>query len=222
MTVVCLAGGTGGAKLAAGLQDLVGGELAVIANTADDTEVHGLLVCLDPDLITYRLADQIDEERGWGIRDDAFVLHERLEQLGPPDGFASPTAISPPCLYRTHFIAEGGTLTAAQAQISRALGAAAAVLPMCEQPVGPGSGRQPPEREACRSSSILDRGAAPIEGVELDGIAAATPTREVLEALAAAEAVIVGPSNPVISIGPILAVPGMREAIAAAPGTWSR
>ena len=107
----------------------------MIANTADDTEVHGLLVCPDPDLITYWLADEIDEERGWGIRDDAFVLHERLEQLGAPGWFRLSDRDLATCLYRTHFIAEGGTLTAAQAQISRALGAAAAVLPMCEQPV---------------------------------------------------------------------------------------
>ena len=217
MTVVCLAGGTGGAKLAAGLQDLVGGQLAVIANTADDTEVHGLLVCPDPDLITYWLADEIDEERGWGIRDDAFVLHERLEQLGAPGWFRLSDRDLATCLYRTHFIAEGGTLTAAQAQISRALGAAAAVLPMCEQPVRTRV-QTPAGTRGLQEFLILDRGEAPIEGVELEGIAAATPTPEVLEALVAAEAVIVGPSNPVISIGPILAVPGMREAIAAAPG----
>ena len=97
MSVVCLAGGTGGAKLAAGLQELVGDELAVIANTADDIEVHGLLVCPDPDLVTYWLAGEIDEERGWGIRDDTFTVHERLEQLGAPGLVRrSPTATSPP------------------------------------------------------------------------------------------------------------------------------
>ena len=203
MSVVCLAGGTGGAKLAAGLQDLVGSELAVIANTGDDTEVHGLLVCPDPDLITYWLAGEIDEKRGWGIR-------------GAPGWFGLSDRDLATCLYRTHFIAEGGTLTAAQAQIARALGASARVLPMCEQPVRTRV-RTPSGWRGLQEFLILDRGEAPIEGVELEGIAAATPTPEVLEALAAAEAVIVGPSNPVISIGPILAVPGMREALAASP-----
>ena len=217
MTVVCLAGGTGGAKLAAGLQDLLGDELAVIANTGDDIEVHGVHVSPDPDLVTYWLTGQIDEERGWGIRDDTFTVHERLEALGAPGWFSLSDRDLATCLYRTHFVAEGGTLTAAQAQVARALGATARVLPMTEAPVRTRV-RTPAGWRGLQEFLILDHGEAAIEGVELDGIAEARPTPEVLEALAGAELVIVGPSNPVISIGPILAVPGMREAIAAAPG----
>jgi LPPG:FO 2-phospho-L-lactate transferase len=216
MSVACLAGGTGGAKLAAGLQDIVGAELAVIANTGDDTEVHGLLVCPDPDLITYWLAGEIDEQRGWGIRDDAFVVHERLQRLGAPGWFGLSDRDLATCLYRTHFIDEGGTLTAAQAQIARALGVRGRVLPMCEQPVRTRV-RTAAGWRGLQEFLILEHAEAPIEGVELEGIGAATPTPEVLAALAAAEAIIVGPSNPVISIGPILAVPGMREALAASP-----
>jgi LPPG:FO 2-phospho-L-lactate transferase len=212
--VVVLAGGTGGAKLAAGLQALVGDELAVIANTGDDTEVHGLLVCPDPDLITYWLADQIDEERGWGIRDDGFVVHERLELLGAPGWFSLSDRDLATAIYRTHFLAEGGTLTAAQGQIARALGARARVLPMCEQPVRTRV-LTPSGWRGLQEFLILDRGAAPIEAVELDGIATAGPSPEVLGAVADAEVVIVGPSNPVISIGPILAVPGIRDALVA-------
>ena len=217
MGVVLLAGGTGGAKLAAGLQDVLGGDLGVVANTADDVEVHGLLVCPDPDLVTYRLCDQLDEERGWGIRDDTFVVHERLEHLGAPGWFALGDRDLATCAYRTHFIGEGGTLTAAQAQIARALGVRARVLPMTEQRVRT-IVRTPAGRRGVQEFLILDHGEAPIEGVELEGIADAAPTPEVIEALAGAEAVIIGPSNPVISIGPILAVPGMREAIGSAPG----
>ena len=135
MRIALLAGGTGGAKLAAGMQELVGGDLAVIANTADDTRIHGLHVSPDPDLITYWLAGEIDEERGWGIQGDSFTVHERLERLGAPGWFQLSDRDLATCLYRTHFIAEGGTLTAAQGQIARALGVRAAVLPMCEQPV---------------------------------------------------------------------------------------
>jgi LPPG:FO 2-phospho-L-lactate transferase len=215
MTVVCLAGGTGGAKLAAGLQDIVGAELSVIANTGDDTEVHGLLVCPDPDLVTYWLAGQIDEERGWGIRDDSFTVHERLEQLGAPGWFSLSDRDLATCLYRTHFLTEGGTLTAAQAQIARALGVKASVLPMTDHSVRTQI-LTPAGRRGLQEFLILDHGEAPIEGVELDGIAGAVPTREVLAAIAAAETIVIGPSNPVISIGPILAVPGMRDAIAAA------
>ena len=217
MGVVVLAGGTGGAKLAAGLQEVLGAELAVVANTGDDTEVHGLLVCPDPDLCTYWLADQIDEERGWGIRDDTFTVHERLEQLGAPGWFSLSDRDLATCLYRTHFMSEGGTLTAAQAQIARALGVRASVLPMSEDRVRTRV-RTPAGWRGLQEFLIVDRGEAPIEGVELDGIVDARPSPEVLEALAAAEMVIVGPSNPVISIGPILSVPGMRDAIAAAPG----
>jgi LPPG:FO 2-phospho-L-lactate transferase len=196
---------------------MVGDELAVIANTGDDVEAHGLLVCPDPDLCTYWLTGQIDEERGWGIRDDTFTVHERLQQLGAPGWFSLSDRDLATCLYRTHFIAEGGTLTAAQGQIAGALGAHASVLPMSEDPVRT---RVLTSRgwRGLQEYLILDHAEAPIEGIELDGIAAARPTREVLAALADAEVVIVGPSNPVISIGPILAVPGMREAIAAAPG----
>ncbi len=99
-----------------------GADLAVIANTADDTRIHGLHVSPDPDLVTYWLAGEIDEERGWGIRDDSFTVHERIERLGAPGWFQLSDRDLATCLYRTHFIAEGGTLTAAQDQIARALG----------------------------------------------------------------------------------------------------
>jgi LPPG:FO 2-phospho-L-lactate transferase len=186
----------------------------VIANTADDTEVHGLLVCPDPDLVTYWLADQVDEQRGWGIRDDGFAVHERLEALGAPSWFRLSDRDLATCVYRTHFLAEGGSLTDAQAQIARALGVRARVLPMCEQPVRTRV-LTPSGWRGLQEFLILDRGAAPIRAVEVDGIAEAVPSPQVLAALAAAELVIIGPSNPVISIGPILAVPGMREALAA-------
>ena len=214
MRTVLLAGGTGGGKLAAGLQDLVGEELSVIANTADDIEMHGLLVSPDPDLCTYWLAGEIDEERGWGLRDDTFVVSERLEALGAPGWFSLSDRDLATCVYRTHFLAEGGTVTAAQAQIARSLGVRAAVLPMSEQPV----------RTRVRTAAgwrqlqeflILDRGAGAIERVELSGIETASATPEVLEAIATAEVIVIAPSNPVISIGPILATAGIREAIEA-------
>jgi LPPG:FO 2-phospho-L-lactate transferase len=216
MRVALLAGGTGGAKLAAGMQDLVGSELSVIANTGDDTWIHGLHVSPDPDLVTYWLAGAIDEERGWGIRDDSFIVHERLEQLGAPGWFQLSDRDLATCLYRTHFRAEGGSLTAAQAQIARALGVRAAVLPMCEEAVQtrvltPGGWVN------LQEYLIVERAEPSIERVEARGLDRAAPTAEVLAALAGAEAIVIGPSNPVISIGPILSVPGVREAIAS-PG----
>ena len=196
------------------MQDILGDGLSVIANTADDCEVHGLHVSPDPDLCTYWLAGQIDEGRGWGIAGDTFAVHERLVELGAPDWFSLSDRDLAACLYRTHFLAEGGTLTAAQAQIARGLGAAASVLPMCEERVTTRV-RTPAGWRGLQEFLILDGGAAPIEAVEVDGLAEARASKEALSALAAADAVVIGPSNPVISIGPILAVPGMRDAIAA-------
>jgi LPPG:FO 2-phospho-L-lactate transferase len=216
MKVAVLAGGSGGAKLAAGMQEILGGGLAVIANTGDDTDVHGLHVSPDPDLITYWLAGEIDEERGWGIRGDSEVVSERLGTLGAETWLTLTDRDLATCVYRTHFIAEGGTLTAAQGQIARALGVEARVLPMCEAPVRTHV-HTPAGRRGLQEFLILDAGAAPIERVEVEGLDAAAPTPEVEAALAAADAIVVGPSNPVISIGPILSVPGMRAAIGA-PG----
>ena len=215
MKVALLAGGTGGAKLAAGMQAVVGFELSVIANTGDDVEALGVHVSPDPDLITYWLAGEIDEERGWGIRGDTFTAFERMVELGAADWFGLSDRDLAACLYRTHFLGEGGRLTDAQAQISRGLGVAARVLPMSDSPVRTrvrtGAGWR-----GLQEYLVLDRGEPAVAAVELDGVATADPTPEVLAALAEAELIVIGPSNPVISIGPILAVPGLREAIAAA------
>jgi LPPG:FO 2-phospho-L-lactate transferase len=212
MRIALLAGGTGGAKLAAGIHELADSDLAVIANTADDTWVHGLHVSPDPDLITYWLAGEIDEERGWGIQGDSFAAHERLVALGAPGWFRLSDRDLATCLYRTHFVAEGGTLTGAQGQIARALGVRAAVLPMCEQPVHTRV-LTPDGWRGLQEFLIVDQSQSPIEGIEVQGLEGASPSPEVREALAAADVIVVGPSNPVISIGPILSVPGMREAI---------
>jgi len=216
MRIALLAGGTGGAKLAAGMQELAGDELAVIANTADDTDVVGIRVSPDPDLITYWLAGEIDEERGWGIKGDSFATFERLVRLGAPDWFRLSDRDLATCIYRTYFLAEGGRLTDAHAQIAHQLGVRAAVLPMCEERV----------RTEVRTGAgwrdfqeylILDRGEPAVEEVRVEGIEGAAPTPEVLGALASAEAIVIGPSNPVVSIGPILALRGMVEAIRDAP-----
>ena len=135
MRVALLTGGTGGAKLAAGMQEELGDELTAIANTGDDIEVLGVHVSPDPDLVTYWLSGEIDAERGWGIRDDGFTVFERLTKLGAPSWFGLSDRDLAACLYRRQFIEEGGRHTDAQAQIARALGVQAAVLPMCEERV---------------------------------------------------------------------------------------
>lgn len=215
MRIALLSGGTGGAKLAAGMQEEIGADLTVIANTADDVELLGVHVSPDPDLVTYWLSGEIDAERGWGIRDDDFVVFNRLKRLGAPDWFSLSDRDLAACLYRREFIAEGGRQTDAQAQIARGLGAIARVLPMCDEPVRARVQTAAGPR-GLQEYLIVDRGEPEVLGVELEGIAEAKPTPEVLAALRDAQAIVIGPSNPVISIGPILAVPGMREAIAEA------
>jgi LPPG:FO 2-phospho-L-lactate transferase len=214
MRVALLAGGTGGAKLGAGMQEEIGSDLTVIANTADDVETLGVHVSPDPDLVTYWLSGEIDAERGWGIRDDTFTVFERLTKLGAPEWFGLSDRDLAACLYRREFLDAGGRLTDAQAQIARALGVAAAVLPMCDAPVRTRVRTAAGER-GLQEYLIVDRGEPEVLGVELEGIAEAEASPEVVEALSRAEAIVIGPSNPVISIGPILAVPGVREAISA-------
>ena len=212
--VVVLAGGTGGAKLARGMLDVVGADdLVVVANTGDDVEMHGVHVSPDPDLVTYWLADLIDE-RGWGIDGDTWQVMDALEAAGRPAWFRLGDRDLAMCLLRTRLLHEGRPLTEAHADVVDALGVGARVLPMADEPVATWV-RSDGEWRPFQEFMILERGAQP-EAVEFRGAADTRPTAAVLDALASAEAIVIGPSNPFISIGPILAVPGMREALAAA------
>ncbi len=132
--VILLTGGTGGAKLARGLQDVVGDDLVVIANTGDDVEVHGGHVSPDPDLVTFWLADRIDE-RGWGLRDDTFAVMEGLRELGDDVWFNLGDRDLALCLRRARRLAEGARLTTVLDEARRALGVPATVLPMSDEPV---------------------------------------------------------------------------------------
>jgi LPPG:FO 2-phospho-L-lactate transferase len=212
--VVVLAGGTGGAKLAAGLYDLLGpDELTVIANTGDDVELYGVHVSPDPDLVTYWLAGIIDE-RGWGIEGDSWRVMGALEAAGRPSWFRLGDRDLAMCLVRTQELNAGRRLTEAHGEVVSALGVRARVLPMSDAPVRTYV-RTPAGWRPFQEFMILDRAAAPIQEVELRGIAQAAAPPEVLDAIARADAILIGPSNPIISIGPILAVPGMKEALAA-------
>jgi len=211
--VAVLAGGTGGAKLARGMLDVVGPEeLCVVANTADDVEVYGVHVSPDPDLVAFWLADLIDE-RGYGLRGDTWEVMTALADAGRATWFRLGDRDLALCLVRTELLRAGRRLTEAHAAVLEALGTRARVLPMSDEPVRThvrAGGRWWPFQEF-----MIVAGAGPaVEEVELRGIAQAAPSAEVLDALAQAEAIVIGPSNPVISIGPILAVPGTCEAIA--------
>jgi len=214
--VVVLAGGTGGAKLARGMLDVVGAEhLVVIANTGDDIEVYGAYVSPDPDLVTFWLADQIDV-RGWGLESDTFAVMDELRRLGVDVWFNLGDRDLAIGLERARQLDEGATPTAAQARIAAALGVRATILPMSDRPVRTRvlvGGSWVPLQEFL----IRHGGRAPIDDVDFRHLRAAAPTPEVSTAIATARAIVIGPSNPVISIGPILALGGVRDAIRTAP-----
>jgi LPPG:FO 2-phospho-L-lactate transferase len=192
--------------------DAVGAEeLAVIANTADDVEVHGVHVSPDPDLVTWWLADMIDE-RGWGIDGDTWYAMDALEAAGEPAWFRLGDRDLAMCRIRTELLGAGERLTEAHASVAREVGVTAQVLPMSDDPVRTRV-RTAGRWRDFQEFMIVDRAAAPIEAVEVTGASGARPTPEVLAAIRRAEAVVIGPSNPVISIGPILALDGMREAL---------
>jgi LPPG:FO 2-phospho-L-lactate transferase len=213
-SVVVLSGGSGGAKLARGLADACD-QLTVVANTGDDVEIYGVHVSPDPDLVTYWLADEIDE-RGWGLRDDSWQVMDALERAGHPHWFRLGDRDLAMCLLRTERLRSGESLTEAHRTVVDAMGVTTHVLPMSDAPVSTfvgARGRMFPFQEFM----ILERAEGPIESVDLRGLDRAAPSDPVLEAIAAADAIVIGPSNPVISIGPILALPGMREALRGAP-----
>jgi len=207
--VVLLSGGTGGAKLARGLLAL--SDLTVIANTGDDVEIHGAHVSPDPDLITFWLADRIDA-RGWGLAGDTFAVMEGLRELGDDVWFNLGDRDLALCLRRSRRLAEGARLTDVLDEHRRAFGIDARVLPMADEPVRTRV-RARGVWHGLQEFLIRERGEGPVEEVAYANAGAAAPPPEALEALASADAIVVGPSNPAISILPILAVPGMREAL---------
>jgi LPPG:FO 2-phospho-L-lactate transferase len=214
--VVLLTGGTGGAKLARGLLDVLGPDrLAVVANTGDDVAAFGLHVSPDPDLVTYWLAGVIDERRGYGIEGETHHVFEQLVSLGAPDWFSLGDRDLATCLMRTQLLHEGRRLTEIARGLAAALGAGAAVLPMSDEPVQTYV-RTEGEWRHFQEYLIQQRSDPELEGVEFRGADQARPTPEVMRAIGEADVILIGPSNPIASIGPILALPGVREALAGA------
>ena len=213
--VVVLAGGTGGAKLARGMLDVVGSDLVVVANTADDVELYGAHVSPDPDLCTFWLADRIDA-RGWGLDGDSFQVMDGLRELGVDVWFNLGDRDLAIGLDRSRRLADGERLTETLAALTASFGLDARVLPMSDEVVRTrvrAGGRWWPFQEFM----IRNRAQGPVEGVAFDGIDGAPPPLEVLDALAGARAIVIGPSNPVISVRPILDVPGLADAMRASP-----
>lgn len=208
MKVVVLAGGTGGAKLAAGFLSLLPGrDLTVVANTADDDEFWGLLVSPDVDAVVYRLAGAFNDEAGYGVKGDSFHVLEALQRLGERAWFRIGDNDFATHLLRSEMLRRGDRLTEACIEICRRWGVEARVLPMTDERV---------RTRFATDGGVLsfqeyfvrERLAPALRGIEFEGIDSAGPTPEVLAALADADLVVIGPSNPLISIAPILKVIG--------------
>jgi LPPG:FO 2-phospho-L-lactate transferase len=219
MKIVALAGGTGAAKLLRGLAPLVDpAELTIVGNTGDDTEIWGLHISPDLDTVCYTLAGLIDERKGWGLRDETFHALEQMPRLGEPAWFGLGDRDLATHLHRTRLLREGRSLTAVTADIVAALGVPARVLPMSDQAVRTRI-LGPEGWISFQEYFVREKAQTDVRAVAYAGAADSAPAPGVLTAIAEARAVIVCPSNPITSVGPILAVPGIAAALAATRAT---
>jgi LPPG:FO 2-phospho-L-lactate transferase len=212
MNVVLLAGGVGGAKMAEGLAAHAGADLSVIVNTGDDLELYGLAIWPDHDTVAYTLTGLDDEIRGWGLRDETWTVMDRLEALGDEPWFRLGDRDLATHLWRTDRLRAGARPTDVALELRAALGFEPRILPMADQPV----------RTEVRTDDgwlefqeyFVHRHQEPtVHEVRFRGIEDARATPEVTEAVDAADVIVIAPSNPVVSIDPILAVDGIRPAL---------
>ena len=215
--VVLLAGGVGGAKLAHGFQQVLpAGDLTVIVNVADDLDLFGLHVSPDLDTVLYTLAGLANPETGWGIAGDTLGALPLLERYGEPGWFRIGDADLATHVRRTHLLRDGASLTDATAAMATGLGVASRILPATDDPLRTFVGTDGGELDF--QTYFVQRGQRDeVRSVRFAGIDAAKTSTAALDALAGAELVVLAPSNPIVSIGPILALSGVREAVAARP-----
>lgn len=210
MKVVLLAGGTGGAKLAAGFQTLLpDGSLTVVANTADDDEFWGLWVSPDVDAVIYRLAGVFNEDAGYGLKDDTVNTLNALGRLGEPVWFSIGDRDLATHVLRTDMLRRGCRLTETALALCERFGVRARVLPMSDQPVRTRFGTDAGTL-SFQEYFVRERLKPAMRSIEFAGIESARPTPEVITALDEADLVVIGPSNPLISIDPILALTAAR------------
>ncbi len=214
MKVCAFAGGVGGAKLAAGLQDVLPpGDLTVVVNTADDFDLWGLHICPDLDTVMYTLAGISNPETGWGLAGESFDALSMLERYGEETWFKLGDRDLATHILRTSRLRSAETLTEVTAALSGSLGVESTILPMSDDPVS--TVLETPEGRLEFQEYFVRRAQRDeVLGVELRGIESTRPTGAVLAAISRADTLVFCPSNPVVSVGPILAVPGIREALA--------
>ena len=214
MDVTALAGGVGGSKLLIGLQDaLAPTELTAIVNTADDTSMYGVYVSPDVDIVTYWLSGLADTNRGWGLKDDTSNLVEGLGRLGTENWFSLGDADFATCLFRTNRMAAGATLSAVTDEIRRALGVRARILPMSDDPVQTRIVTEDGRTLEFQEYFVKERQEPAVREVRFAGIGDAKPAPGVIDAITDANRVVLCPSNPVVSLAPILTLSGVRDAL---------
>jgi LPPG:FO 2-phospho-L-lactate transferase len=213
--IAALAGGVGASKLLLGLYDVIDPrDLTVIVNTGDDITLHGLKISPDLDIVTYTLAGIVDAGKGWGYRGETFHALKRLAAFGRINWFNLGDRDLATHIHRSAMLAEGKSLSDVAEAIRLALGVKARILPMSDDPVP--TMIDTAEGELHFQEYLVKRRAEPVvRGIRFDGSDKARPSRGVLEAIRDADRIFICPSNPLISIGPILAVPGIREALRA-------
>jgi LPPG:FO 2-phospho-L-lactate transferase len=212
MKVTALAGGVGGAKLLQGLAHATD-ELTAIVNTGDDAVIYGVHVSPDVDIVTYWLAGIADTAKGWGIEGDTWEVVDALGRLGAETWFRLGDRDFATCLLRTELLRCGETLSAVTDQIRRALGVETTILPMTDEPVRTRLVTTDGRTLDFQEYFVREKQQPPIAEVRFAGIVDAKPAPGVLEAIRSAERVIICPSNPVVSIAPILALPEVRDAL---------
>jgi LPPG:FO 2-phospho-L-lactate transferase len=213
MKIAALAGGVGGSKLLLGLYRVMDpADLTIIVNTGDDIVMHGLHVSPDPDIITYTLAGVVNEEHGWGIADETFRVAEGLARYGRPVWFKLGDRDLATHIHRSALLRNGRTLSQAMDSIRTALGVRARLLPMSDSPV-PTMLETDEGRMHLQDYLVRRRCEPKLRKIVFDGSERAQPAPGVIEAIEQADGIVISPSNPLISIGPILAVPGIREAL---------
>lgn len=212
-----MAGGVGAARLLRGLVRVAEPErVTAIVNTGDDRRFYGVHVSPDLDIVTYTLAGQVDPARGFGLAGDSFQLIEALGRLGHETWFRLGDRDFATCQHRSLRLAEGVGLAAVSDEIRRSFGVATQILPMSEDPCPTFVELSGGRRVHFEEYLVRDGAPSDVESVDLSAASQAQPAPGVLEAIRAADVIVFCPSNPVVSIGPILAVPGIREAIRAA------
>jgi LPPG:FO 2-phospho-L-lactate transferase len=212
--IAVLCGGVGAAKMLAGLQAVLDpGEIVAVVNTGDDTELHGLYISPDLDTITYTLSGAANPITGWGLEGDTFRAMEALDRFGAPTWFRLGDADLATHLYRTGRMREGATLSEATADISRAFGLRVRLIPMSDDPVRTRLRVAGGQEVAFQDYFVKLGHSVEVEEVSFAGAERSEPAPGVLRALADAEIVVVAPSNPIVSIGPILSVPGVLKAL---------